>query len=62
MPDEHLRRPLSARPPEALETWLREHAAETGHPLNAIITEALTRYRAWITSRTDEHAEEDDQS
>jgi predicted transcriptional regulator len=54
MPSQHQRPPLSVRLPEALETWLRKHAAETKRPVNAVITEAVTRYRA----RINEHAEE----
>ena len=43
--DRHARRPLCFRPAPADHDWLYARARETGRPVNAILTEALTAYR-----------------
>jgi hypothetical protein len=46
MPSQHKHPPISFRPPEADRSWLLEHAASTGQPVNAILVEAIARERA----------------
>ena len=46
MPDRHKHAPIRFRPPEGDRTWLLEHAATAGRPVNAVLAEALAEYRA----------------
>jgi hypothetical protein len=44
MPGQHKHDPLQFRPPEALRARLLAHRDETGRPVNAILTRAVTEY------------------
>ena len=50
MPNKHLRNPIPFRPPAEARAWLEAQAETTGQPVNAILTEALTVYRAFAES------------
>ena len=48
MTSQHKHPPLSYRPPKDSgdEAWLREHSEQTGRSVNAILADAVSRYRA----------------
>lgn len=41
MPGQHKHTPLRFRPPEAERLWLEQRQAQTGDPMNAILTQAV---------------------
>lgn len=43
--DRHRYAPISFRPPAEDREWLEHRAKETGRPLRAILTDALSAYR-----------------
>jgi hypothetical protein len=45
MPDRHKRAPTAVRLPDGLEAWLRDHAAQTGQSISAVIVQALEAFR-----------------
>jgi len=50
--DRHKRAPVRVRLREPDHIWLLEHATETGRPINAILADALTAYRANLSGPT----------
>ncbi len=44
MPSQHKRKPLSVRLPEDLERRLKQHAADAGVPVNAVICRAVEEH------------------
>jgi len=51
MPSRHKRHPIPLRLPEGDEAWLRTHAEQTGHAINAIIRQAIQDLRARESQR-----------
>ena len=46
MSSQHKRNPVNFRPPEADRAWLYAYAEATGRTVGAVLSEALTEYRA----------------
>lgn len=46
MTDRHKHAPIRFRPPEADRLWLLAYAEETGRAVNAVLAEALAKYRS----------------
>lgn len=46
MPNKHKHTPIRFRPPEADRSWLLEYAVRNGLPVNRVLAEALSEYRA----------------
>ena len=46
MPNQQKYNPIGFRPPEPDRIWLLTYAKRTGRAVNAILTEALERFRA----------------
>ena len=46
MPSQHKHPPVSFRPPEADRAWLLAYAKAESRPVNAVLVDALARYRA----------------
>ena len=46
MSSQHKHNPIPFRPPSPEREWLLRYAADTGRPVNAILTEALSEYRS----------------
>lgn len=45
MSDRHRNLPIALRLPEGDRSWLKQHAAETGQAVNAIIARLVAEYR-----------------
>jgi hypothetical protein len=65
MPGQHKHNPLRFRPPGDVREWLDKRQAETGEPMNAILTAAvralmaLSDYRAKTSGTARETKEQD---
>lgn len=57
MPGQHKHTPLRFRPPEAERLWLEQRQAETGEPMNAILTAAVRALMTQVDRRTPTHSE-----
>jgi hypothetical protein len=50
--DRHKYKPIRVRPREADRLWLLEHSAATGRAVNAIVSDAISAYRASLSGPT----------
>ncbi len=55
MPSKHKTYPVSFRPAEADREWLLSYSAATGIPVNRILADALTVFRAQLPVYCAEH-------
>ena len=46
--DRHKNPPLRVRLPEGDRAWVLETAEAAGRPVNSLIAEAVSQYRAWL--------------
>ena len=57
MPSQHKHPPVSFRPAEADRAWLLAYSEATGIPVNRILADALTVFRAQLVLHCAEHEE-----
>jgi hypothetical protein len=50
--DRHKYKPIRVRPRESDRLWLLEHSAATGRAVNAIVSDAISAYRASLSGPT----------